>query len=223
MLIPIRARYRLCANGYAWSDDHAEAKYDFGITDLSTPDLSIGECGGKVEWHTLEPKGVNIALEIASIVPVQRETVETFVQRWGLPIIPAAKFNDEPSWLSMKTLAQLVRRFREAIALASSGDLVSLASHFTRHARVDTVIAYRHVNPGGPPEMFLECVNLASLAWCQIAQQATTNEEFRSCGWCGTHFVVAGREGHRRSRRFCSDRCRVAANRAKKRDSSRPY
>jgi hypothetical protein len=222
VLIPIRGRYRLCAGGYAWSDDQIDAKCNTG-TDLSIPDLSIGECGGQVEWRTLEPNEVNIALEIASIVPVQRATVEMFVQRWGLPIIPAAKVGDEPAWLSIRTLAQLVRRFRAAIALASSGDLVSLASHFTKHAHVETVISYRHVDRRGPPEMFLECVNLASLAWCQVAQQATTNEEFRRCGWCGTHFVVAGKEGHRRSRRFCSDRCRVAANRAKKRGSSRAY
>ncbi len=212
MLIPVRGRYRHCPAGYTWSD---ETPVRTSRGNLS--DATIGERSGKVEWRTIEANEANMAHEIASIVPTEVESVQSFVEQWGLPIVSEVRRDDDTSWLSITDLAKLVRRIREAVALASGGDINGLAAHYKRHGNVQASVRYQHVIRRGPPEMFLECADLASLAWCQIANQGASQEEYRRCGWCGTYFVVAGKEGHRRTRQYCSDRCRVAANRAKKR------
>ena len=93
----------------------------------------------------------------------------------------------------MKTLAQLVRRFREAIALASSGDLVGLASRFTKHAHVDTEMLYRHVNRRGPQRCSWSA--LTSCLARVVPGRPTGHDQRKSFDAAdgGTHFVVAVR------------------------------
>lgn len=210
MLIAVSARYRFCRAGYVWSD----ALPTRGFRSASS-NLSIGEVDGRVEWRTLDPSTINMAHEIAGIDTGDREDVQAFIERWGLPM--QAEGHSERAWLKLSAFAELVRHIRRALALADNKDLEALARHFKRHAHVECAV---RCQPNGTDrlEIGLECADLASLAWCQITQETVPGREDRRCGWCGTPFV-AGHDAHRRSRKYCSDRCRVAAHRAKRRGS----
>jgi hypothetical protein len=118
--------------------------------------------------------------------------------------------------MRLEALWELVQQLRMAIAHADSGADRSFADHFERYAFLAARPAYGHESPRGDGPLYVECRDPASFAWMQLARRG--EGEYRQCGWCGTHFTVADKDGHRRSRQYCSDRCRVASNRAKKRE-----
>jgi hypothetical protein len=57
--------------------------------------------------------------------------------------------------------------------------------------------------------------NLLGALWLQFTLALTTGARFAECGWCGRPFEV-GPRGSRKDRKTCSDRCRVAFNRARR-------
>lgn len=207
MLVPIRARYRVCTSGYSIVAADSSPAAERLICERST----------KVEWRTLDSNEADVAVAIASISPTDDDSVLDFARHWGLPQISVTDDKDR-GCLPVATLAKAVRRLREGIAAASAGDLEVVSDLFDKHARIDASLKYDHTPLANEASLYLECANLVSLAWCQLTQHSNSHAEHRACGWCGTLFTVAGPEGHRRSRQYCSDRCRVAANRAKKRE-----
>jgi hypothetical protein len=153
-------------------------------------------------------------VEIANVTLSDRESITAFLGRWGLPVI---EDSDGPASMALGDFDELVRKMRTALKLWSDGDARSFARYFQAHGRLAAEPRFdATLQPGSPP-MYIECRDPASFAWCQLSQRERRNVEYRRCGWCGTYFVIAGAEGHRRSRQYCSDRCRVAANRAKNR------
>ena len=141
-------------------------------------------------------------------------SIRAFLGRWGIPVI---EDSDGPASINASDFDDLVRTMRTAISLRSNGDTSGFARHFHAHGRLAIELRYDPALAPGSAPMYIECRDPASFAGCQLGQQEGRNVEYRRCGRCGTYFAIAGVEGHRRSRQYCSDRCRVAANRAKKR------
>ena len=63
--------------------------------------------------------------------------------------------------------------------------------------------------------------SLIGAMWFQVAEQITDETDFRKCGHCPTWFPVGRGTGHKRTRIFCSTRCRVAWNRRKGKETSK--
>jgi hypothetical protein len=169
---------------------------------------------GSCQWQVLLAELTNMPIEIANVAPGDRRSIRSFLGRWGLPVI---EDSDGPASMTASDFDDLVRVMRTAFSLWSNGDKPGLARHVRAHARLAIEPRYDpSLAPASAP-MYIECRDPATFAWCQLGQQEGRNVEYRRCGWCGTYFAIAGVEGRRRSRQYCSDRCRVAANRAKKR------
>jgi len=66
-------------------------------------------------------------------------------------------------------------------------------------------------------EPYLEPSNLLGFIWCEFLSSIGTMREARRCTVCGATFEVGQGSGHRRSRVYCSTRCRVAASRLRER------
>ncbi|BCW99826.1 MAG: hypothetical protein KatS3mg024_2653 [Armatimonadota bacterium] len=78
----------------------------------------------------------------------------------------------------------------------------------------------------GPPELVTRPTNLLGFMWLQLAQEITGIRQRRICRQCGKGFWLYERgEGRPRTRRdaiYCSGRCKVAAYRKRKAESSLP-
>jgi hypothetical protein len=191
MLIPIRGRYRVCQDGYERTAGR--------IIERSV-----------AAWQPLLII-TKMAPEIANIGP-DDAALDGYLAKWGLPVIESEA---KPASMKLDALWALVRELRMAIAHADAGADRSFADHFRRYAFLASRLVYGREGQRGDGPLYVECRDPASFAWMQLARRG--EGEYRQCGYCGTHFTVADRDGHRRSRQYCSDRCRVAANRAKKR------
>jgi hypothetical protein len=192
MLIPIRGRYRVSPHGYNRTAGH--------IVERSV-----------AAWRPLLII-TKMAPEIANIGLHDEGALDSFLAKWGLPVVNS---ETEPSSMKLADLWDLVRRVRLAIVHADNADERSFAAHFREYAFLASRPVFEHGRSPGPAPLCVECRDPASFAWLQMARRG--EGEYRQCSHCGTHFTVADRDGHRRSRQYCSDRCRVAANRAKKR------
>ena len=200
MFLPVRGRFRVCEDGYEWSDVRSGRAR---ITEPAVP-----------EWKTSLATITNMAVEIANVSLNDDVGVRGFLGRWGLPVI---KDETKQATMMLADFYDLVRNVRDAVAHASRRDEKSFKAQFDKHAILAARPRYETHAALGEPQVFVESRDPAAMAWLQLAQREVSNAEYRRCGWCGTYFVVSGVEGHRRSRQYCSDRCRVAANRAKNR------
>ncbi len=71
------------------------------------------------------------------------------------------------------------------------------------------------------PSLHVTPLTLVGALWLQVAGQLTQGLEFRKCKQCPTHFPVGTGTRFRMTKIFCSDRCRVAWNRQKKKEASK--
>ena len=197
MFLPILGRFRICKAGYEWT------KAGSGKTRIAERTIP--------KWESALAT-TNMAVELANVDLENDAGVSSFLERWGLPII---KDETKPASMPVAEIHELVRNVRDAVAHVSRHDEANFKIQFDKHA---FFAARPRTDPKGKPAVFVECRDPAAMAWLQLAQRERINVEYRACGWCDAFFVVSGSEGHRRSRRYCSDRCRVAANRAKNRD-----
>jgi hypothetical protein len=198
MFVPIRGRFRVCELGYEWTDSRSgQAR----ITERAIP-----------KWK-IAPETTNMAVEIANVDLDDSAGMHAFLERWGLPII---KYETKPATMTVADFDDLVRNVRDVVGHASRRDAESFKAQFDKHAIFAARPRSDPEAAPGEPAVFVECRDPAAMAWFQLAQRERIGAEYRRCGACETYFVVSGADGHRRSRQYCSDRCRVAANRARK-------
>lgn len=65
------------------------------------------------------------------------------------------------------------------------------------------------------PRLAIRPVNLLGALWLQLARAIDGDKEYRACQQCDTWFEI-GIGAFSRAKRFCSNRCRVAFSRARK-------
>jgi hypothetical protein len=213
MFLPVRGRYRVCTDGYAWSPSKAALRQSSRRDAPAWREMTISETSVP-QWQPVVSAQTNMAVELANVDTDDAAGIEAFVNRWGLPVIENER---KPASMTVADFFVLVGELRSALAYASWDDVKGFGAHLTYHAFFAQRPHYEPNGAPGAPPIHVECRDLASLAWLQLAQREGSRAEYRRCGWCRSHFTVADRDGHRRSRQYCSDRCRVAANRSKKR------
>jgi hypothetical protein len=70
---------------------------------------------------------------------------------------------------------------------------------------------------GGPPQMLLNCSDLTNFMKMEIAMVAMHGVKLATCEQCHDFFLTGPLTGRRSHAKYCSDRCRVAALRARNR------
>lgn len=70
---------------------------------------------------------------------------------------------------------------------------------------------------GGAPRMLLKCRDLMQFMVMEIAMVATNGARFAECEHCGDAFLTGHLTWRRSHAKYCSDRCRLAALRARQR------
>ena len=103
--------------------------------------------------------------------------------------------------------------FREGDLLEPAMFLASTIANLNLESRVSP-----HLELSGSfltPRLAIRPLNLLGALWLQFARAIDGDREYRACQKCGTWFEI-GSKGHSRAKRFCSNRCRMAFSRARK-------
>ena len=186
MLLPVRGRFRVCVDGYDWTDAPSGKRR---FAERSVP-----------PWQTML-EDTNMAVEIANVSLDEDIGIRAFLDRWGVPII---KDETTAASMSVDDMCDLVRSVRDAIASAARGDEETFKLQFGRNA---FFAARPRSDSSNKPSMFVECRDPAATAWLQLAQRERIDVKYCSCERCGAYFTLGGAERNQNSRRYCS-RCR---------------
>jgi hypothetical protein len=133
----------------------------------------------------------------------------------GEPFAPLASLEDE---LRHDYVAQNQLRFREMLQGLSNFDPA------VRMAAVNALIerrgfslrpTFQLAGATGTPRLLLRSDTLIGFMMMEVAMGIANNARTAECEQCGTLFLTGPLTGRRSHARFCSDRCRVAAMRAR--------
>ena len=148
-------------------------------------------------------------------LPEEPQAILEFANEFGILGVGRSGPPDNENWeehvLWWYTHIQGVRYIVEGI---DGGKASSMASIFNQYVyphmtvRIEAAQARRaslHVDP----------TTLLSAIWLQVAGELTEGTNYRKCRHCPNWFPVGPGTGHKQTKIFCSDRCRVAWNRRK--------
>ncbi len=74
---------------------------------------------------------------------------------------------------------------------------------------------------GPRSQMKIQPLSLMAALWKQVAEEISTGTNFKKCKFCPMWFSYGPGTGRKNTKVFCSDRCRVAWNRQKKKEASK--
>ena len=109
-----------------------------------------------------------MAPEIANIGLHDDAGLESFLAKWGLPIV---EVETKPASMRLDDVWELVHRLRIAIAHADTGADRSFADHFRHYAFLAARPAYGYEGAHGEAPLYVECRDPASFAWMQLARR----------------------------------------------------
>ncbi len=104
------------------------------------------------------------------------------------------------------------RSLRYVFWLKDGGNLETACTEFNEHVR-PRFTARIYYERAKRPELEIVPATLAGALWFQVAGELTYGTKFKRCDWCPTWFPVGRGTGRRETRKFCSDRCRMAWHR----------
>lgn len=114
-----------------------------------------------------------------------------------------------------------IRSFRAMVGAIDDGRVREACEAFRGNTGPRMTVRIEHAPFGGRyPSLHVAPLTLVGALWLQVAGQLTQGLKFRKCKHkqCPTHFPVGARTRFRKTKVFCSDRCRVAWNRQKKKE-----
>ncbi len=168
-------------------------------------------------------------------LPLEREAVLEFITRFGF-LFPhnqeAELVND---WLARaRGMGEIVRnidegRTEEVLRLfndelsssTGSRDFEPIIPGFGLRRHLPHFSIRIGKNDRAQPTLQVAPMSLIGAMWLQVAGEITDGTNFKKCRHCPTWFPVGPRTGHKRTKMFCSTRCRVAWNRHKGKETSK--
>jgi hypothetical protein len=100
---------------------------------------------------------------------------------------------------------------RRLLAQAGGPDPVEA---FVNLRRLESEASFRI--EGGKPQMLLQCKSLLDFMKMEVGMVALEGAKLATCEHCPNLFLTGSSTSRRSHATFCSDRCRVAASRARK-------
>jgi len=101
------------------------------------------------------------------------------------------------------------------LGLKDAGSLQAACTEFNEHVHT-RFTAKIHCERVGRPKLEIVPATLAGALWFQVSGELTHGTKFKRCDWCPIWFPVGRGTGHRETRKFCSNRCRMAWHRHNK-------
>lgn len=187
---------------------------------LSDPPSGGGWClrrrGGALRAYSVLDDLSGLARRFAHL-PREPEAILEFASEYGFLGYGQTEHPDNPAWeeevLWWHTHIQGMRHVVEGI---DAGQRHSMAKIFNGYVEPRMTVRIE-AGQGGRPALYATPTNLLGQMWLQIAREITNERKFRKCVWCPAWFPYGRGTGHKKTKLFCSDRCRKASSRAQRR------
>jgi hypothetical protein len=149
----------------------------------------------------------NLFSIFADDTPATAKGMQDFCNRYGVP------YGGRPSRVSVNVdeLLNHQRKFRRALSLLRKGDVSELAKLWNSSHGSGVIRTELRVGPNERLEMVFAPPDLIQAMWLQFAQFACSQAQLFRCQCCGKPFQVGTGTGRRRTAKFCSNACKVAA------------
>lgn len=119
-------------------------------------------------------------------------------------------------------MTEAIKIWSDAQASGNYEELVGF-KFLERHAELELCIFSGEIrlglfpsSSGNPPQIAISPINLTAAMWVQFAQAVANETQLNRCGICPSWFAYGTGTGRRKSSQYCSDKCRKAAHRMKK-------
>jgi hypothetical protein len=157
----------------------------------------------------------NLFSIFADGTPATAKGMQEFCSRYGVPYggRPDMAPSGRPLRVSVDVdeLLNHQRRFRRAVNLLRKGDVSELAKLWNSSHGSGVIRTELRVGPNERLEMVFAPPDLIQAMWLQFAQFACSQAQLFRCQRCGKPFQVGTGTGRRRTAKFCSNACKVAA------------
>ena len=201
--------------------------------------MEIRPKGGPLEFYRLLEQHPGLFRRFANIKPVMkihhltgREYVEShdtdevlaFANEFGLLTFFSPRTDDDyPGELLVEWSSQ-IEAMSEIVTLLDADQNHDAAEKFNSWANYekrswDLVAEIKITASKKSQRLYLNLVpdSLLSCMFLQLAEEITNNIRYKKCKFCPNWFPYGPGTGHKRIKKFCSTRCRVAWNRQQKR------
>ena len=125
----------------------------------------------------------------------------------------------EEPWLGEEDLPfwhRAIKGMSRLVHVIDAGDGDAASALFNRSVRPRVTVRIE-IEPGRRPEPKITPATLLGAMYIQVLDELTNALSFKKCKWCPNWFSYGPGTGRRETKEFCSNRCRVAWNREKKR------
>jgi hypothetical protein len=135
---------------------------------------------------------------------------------WGEPFAPLLSRREE---LHRDIVLQNQSRFEELIRNAGGSDpavaMAAINSAISSRVGFSLQPTFHLAEPRGTPQLLLRSESILGFMLMEMAMIVAHGARMAECEKCGTVFLTGPLTWRRSHARFCSDRCRVAAMRAR--------
>ena len=180
--------------------------------------------GGPLRFYRPLEEAPALFLELAHLEKSPAAVIE-FANRFGLigyaPPRPADEISEEPLWAwfgmidALAAAEGLLKRYRAGeVQISDWIDAINSAMN-------PELIPKLSLPPGKKPRIVAHPRTLADALQLQFMFQITHGRTFKQCDHCSAWFPFGRGTGNRSRKRFCTNKCRVAAHRRRKEAASR--
>ena len=221
-----------------WVDQHGyELVYRESVSRRTTRTIEgwhVQRRGGPVRAYRPLKDHPGLFRQFAHL-PLEKESVLDFITQFGFLFPHNQESELVNDWLvRAKGMGEIVRSIDEGrteeVMRFFNDETSTATSSGTREPIIPVFVLRRHlphfsirIGKNDRARTTLQVVpqSLIGAMWLQVAGEITDETEFRKCRHCPTWFSVGPGTGRWRTKLFCSDRCRVAWNRHKGKETSK--
>ena len=222
-MLEVRCRARRDVGGYEWLPDEDGLGRLVGRTgDYVHQELVAGaQSQMSDQAETLFERITNLAQDLKAFARSdayhnQTERLLDFANERGLPLITSTDRSKGRDTMGLIDFYQASQCMREALTHAAARDWHLLIENVRSDARLCARVTYGFTAGIPVPRPYVEADDLVSFAWLEFLQSTVQAHDFKQCPQCGRLFMVGQKPKSKKATRlYCSDRCRVAAYRAR--------
>ncbi len=154
-------------------------------------------------------------------LPEEPQAILEFANKFGILGVGLSGPPDDENWEEhVHWWHTHIRGVRHIVEGIDSGKASSMASIFNQYVEPKMTIRIEAVRPQRASLHVVPTTLLAAI-WLQVAGELTEGTSYKKCRHCPNWFPVGPGTGHKRTKMFCSTRCRVAWNRRKGKETSK--
>ena len=171
--------------------------------------------GGPLRWYRPLESRRGLARGLArrfAYLSKEPQAILKFANQFGFLGVGQTGFEEDVIEEHVWFWRQHMDFMRGVVKAIDAGDKSSAVQTFNQHVEPHMTV-WIETPPRSRPALHVGPMNLLAAMWFEIAGELTKGTQYKKCESCPTWFPYGSRTGHKKTKRFCSDRCRKKAKR----------